>query len=324
MSIRKLCILLFLYFFIFSNSQAQEKVVDSTEIIEASKIIDYANTVISLSNAYSATYGNYDSMVRAAQKEIREILNNPGYIIPDTVFVRDTIAIDSVLYNDYNGKLQQAPEDFEGKENIANAVNSANESIRSLFESSRALNTYFLNKEYKKDSQNMSAFRTLSNNLLTSVDKADHSWKMASREATKAGNSAENTMMKNSKRGALIIPVKNDMLALRILTEDTLDEGSYVDRKELKQRSDSLLTVFNEIKNNGNKSVSKMKKPKQKLYTEFYNSGHLLLKYIESLLEIIDKKRPRNPGYEDEKDQFFEDVSKRYHETVNIYNNFTR
>lgn len=321
MPIRKYCVLLFLYLFILNNSQAQEKIIDSAEIIEASKIIDYANTVISLSNAYSATYGNYDSMIRTAQKEIREILNNPAYTPPDTIFVSDTITVDSVLYSDYTIKLQHTPENFEGKENIIDAVNSANESIQSLFESSRALNAYFLNKEYKNDSQNMSTFRTLSNNLLKSADKTDYLWKRASREAIKAGNNAENTMLENSVKGVLIIPVKNDMLTLRILTEDVLDEGNHINKEELKQRCDSLLAVFDEIKNNGDKFAPKMKKPKRKLYIELYNSGYLLLKDIESLLEIINKKRLRNPEYEDEKDRLSDEIKKRYRETVSVYNN---
>ncbi len=325
MTEKKYFLLLLLGIFMSINTYSQTP-SDSTKQVtnNATKIIELSNTVIELANAYSDKYDYFDTASGKMQAEIRKLVNNPNHIIPDSLHIKDTISIDTTLYNNYKTQLSQAPESFDGKEAILTAVKKANESINNLTESAKILNLYFENKGYEKDSKTMKIFQSLINNMINSIDQAESAWRNAVREAKRAGNNAENTTIKDSQVSNLIISAKYDVMALRVLTEDIFNEENHVkDFENLKRQCDYLKNVFETRIANKDQTIKKLKKSKRKHYVSFYNSGFQLLNEMDSLLQLINDKTLKKAEMETKIDLIFDSMEKSYREAINSYNDYT-
>jgi hypothetical protein len=325
MTNKKAFLLLLVGFSMFISAYSQTA-TDSTKQVTntATKIIELSNTVIELANAYSKEYDYFDAAAGKMQAEIRKLVNNPNHIIPDSLHIKDAIAIDSALFCDYKTQLLQAPEYFDGKEAILTAVKKANESINNLTESAKILNLYFESKGYEKDSKTMKIFQSLINNMINSIDQAESAWRNAAREAKRAGNNAENTTIKDSQVSNLIISAKYDVMALRVLTEDIFNEDNHIkDFENLKRQCDYLKGVFETRLANKDQTIKKLKKSKRKYYVSFYSSGFQLLNEMDSLLQLINDKTLKKAELETQKDHIFDSMAKTYREAINSYNDYT-
>lgn len=315
--------LVILSIFIFMKVYPQQIVNDSVQpATDPSRIIELANSVIALSDAHTPIYAHYDSLLGRAQKEISSFINNQGYNIDENLNITDSVCVDSLLFKNYKEQLQQITENFDGKERIVIAVNKADKSIYTLRESGRILYKYFTDKGYEKDSKNMLVFRELGSNLGISIDNAQNAWQEAVREAKIAANVAANVKIQEMSVGNLIVQIRNDMLSLRILTEDIFDESKHKDIQASKVQCNSLQRTFSDKVNNIGWSKNKLNKNKRKYYIAFYNSGYRLLSEIDSLIILVDEEKSKKQKMTYKKDRIFDNMEKLYKETVSNYNSF--
>lgn len=283
---------------------------------EISRLSELSNSVTALTNAYTLTYEHYDSMIRKAQEQIKQRIENPDFIVTATLGI-DTVSVGDDLYKRYQSRLDAVPDNLKDKEGIIKAVDAANNGVKQMFASAHALNYYFKERQYENDDEVLSVFNNLCNDLLVNTDMASKLWRNASRTAATAANYAENVLLLQSRNGEFYVSVKNSMFLLRILTEDAFDDEKYIDWKDIKDRCTSISSLFGQARDNNGLDMDKLKKQKKLEFYTYYDMGIDLLKNISILADLYLGKASESKKYDAS-----ETVRSDYRKVVGNYNTF--
>ena len=305
------------------NVSAQKKKAKSTRPTAAEKnasnIIGYTNTIIDLSNAYSKSYKHYEHMIFMAESEMRSVKSKNNRFPTKGLSNSDTSAVDKSLYANYAAKLKLAPATFTGKADILAAVKNADASVQNLYKYSRALNRYFVDKEYEKDSEGYPGYDALVDSINANVARTRRAWDMAARVASKAGSEAENVILKRSPMGEFIIPMKADLALMRELVEDVFSDDENIDWNAISERSVAMKTAFDKVKDGQGKNMNKITShAKKSEFTGFYNSGIRFAEGVELLAKVMNDAK----SSDDYKERTFKEVSSRYSDMIKSYNYF--
>jgi hypothetical protein len=303
------------------NLSAQKKQSSGPTVAEknASKVIEYTNSIIEIANAYLETYKDYDHLIYMAETEMRAITSGSNKFPMKELNYKDTTTINSKYYTAYATTLKAAPATFSNRDKVIASYDAAQAGVQNLFKSSRALNRYFVNKEYKEDGKEYPTYYALKDSLATNAKKVRKLWQIASREASNAGSEAENLLLKKSPMGEFFIPMKTDLQTLKSFIEEIFSDDENIDWKSITTRSASLKAAFEKVKDGQGKNMNKLGSAKQAEFTNFYNSSIRLLEYIDQLVEVVNK----TPAADDDQvERVYKKVSNQYNDVIVGYNYF--
>jgi hypothetical protein len=302
------------------NVSAQKKQSSGPNVAEknASNVIEYTNSIIDIVNAFNGIYNDFDGMLFMADSEIRSIKSKSSKLAV-TGFGKDTSNINSKFYLAYEASFKNIPATFENKEKVIASVQTAQAGVQNLFKSTRALNRYFTEKEYEKDSKDYPIYDVLKDSVIANVANLKNLWRIAAKEASKAGSEAENVLLKRSPMAEFIIPMKTDLNTMKELLEEAFSEDENLDWNAIKAQSAKLKAAFEKVKNGEGKNMNKLGNAKQSEFTGFYNSGITLMEKIDNLAEVTSKI----PAVDnDQLERAYSNVDRQYNDLIKCYNYF--
>lgn len=293
------------------NTFAQKK---PTKIeLDASKTIQFGNSVIDLGNSYSQTLKNYQSLLKSADNNMERIKKNPN-LTPHFINC-NVITVQANHQSAYVSALKAAPI-FPEKADIQKYVAEGENNIKSVGLWCAELSTYNSNKEYQKDAD-FTKYRSICDSLNHYLEKASNSWRQAGKQASVAGNRAELILLEGSHIASFVIPMKKDLIAL-----GEVFSMFSTDNPDVEAIKSALTTIDASIEKNkdiSTKDVSKLSDVYYKdVYKTFYNKCSSCVKSLNTVTDRLQEK----PIDERNINSWFSSASTDYSNVIEEYNTF--
>lgn len=281
--------------------------------LDASKIIQFGNSVIDLGNSYSQTLNNYQNMLSGVHNNMERISKNPN-ITPQAVKC-GIITVQVRQQTAYSAALKAAPA-FDEKADIEKYVSEGENDIKNISKWCAVLSSYISNKEFKDDTDFVK-YKEINDSLISNLRKASISWRTASGLASDAGDRAELILLEGSPIASFVIPMKKDLISLNVIFN--MFKTDTPDVNAIKSALGSLTESINKNKDISTKDMSKLKDIYYKeVYQTFYNK---CLSTVKSLVTVTDRLQEKEPDA-DNINSWFGTASGDYGQAVEKYNAF--
>lgn len=308
----KLKLQFFALFAMLSLSLFAQKKMTKSEL-DASKIIQLANSVIDLSNSYSQTLKNSENMLNSTQSNMERVSRNPN-LTPYAVKC-DIQNTQPRQQTAYTTALGTAPA-FEEKVSIEKYVKDGENNIKAIGEWCALLSAYVSNKEFNED-KDLMKYKGISDSLSSYIEKSAASWRTAANLASDAGNRAELILLEGSPIASFVIPMKKDLIGL-----DAIFNMFKTEKPDVNAIKSALAILTESIDKNKDISTKDVSKLSDVYYKEAYQAFYRnCLSTVKSLSTVADRLQEKEPDM-DNINSWFSSASGNYTKTVDSYNTF--
>ena len=282
----------------------------------ASKIIDMTNSVVDLYNSYLPYLKKVREGLSRADENIERLSEN---------IERSAYSWDCAYISMSDGsvsmfqKYTAAAPTFTEKANIQSGIKYVQDNTERLSKTCSEFKDYFVNKEYKQDTD-WKKFEELYQNMDKAYTDLSGMWSKTIRLAAEASDRSELVLIKKSPIAEFIIPMKTDLsLAAKIIDRFTEDE---VDNVAVKKDIETLKAAVEKNKSLVGKNVANLEKYSSKgNYEGYYSSMEEFVELATKLENLID---PANEMDEERRNEQIENtysmINYKYNSLVQNYN----
>lgn len=306
---------LFFALFLLSAATLLGQKKPSKAEIDASNIIRYSNTVITLGNAYNQGLSNYVHTIENADYNLNRVIKNPN-MQPFAVKC-DVVSVQNSQKQDYT-KALTGVQAFPEKDAIKAAVDQGENAINDISTWCANLSNYFSTKAYQQDAEGQQ-YGAIKDSLNSYMNKAQNSWSEASRLASVAGNRAELILLQGSPIASFVIPMKTDLIGLDEIIGSLNKKDA--DLSSIKNELTSLSATLEKNKDINTKDVSKLSDAYYKeVYKNYYQNLGECLSHLNRVVDALQN----NPDDVNSVNNSYQYVKSYYNKVIENYNTFIR
>lgn len=279
---------------------------------EASRIIEFSNSVIKMGNSNNEIFGTYQQLLQTADNNAERLSKNPNlqpfYVNCKGIPAR---AEQAAAYKTALKSVQNFPE----KADIEKYVETGNNHMNSLSQWCASISSYFADKQYQSDTD-FAKYSSMRDSLIYYLDLSSANWRSASAQASAAGNRAELLLLEGSKIASFVIPMKTDLNSLDKIFG--MFDSQQLDIQAVRSELEQLTASIEKNKDTSTKDLSKLKDIYYKeVYQTFYRKCGEAAKALQSLTERIE-----DASDADLLNRWFGSANSHYSEAVQKYNLF--
>lgn len=277
-------------------------------------IIKYANSVVALNDAYTASLANYQRIVSTADQNISNISQRNyqlNYIDCNSLQVDQSKIAQSQ-------SEKNSVTSFTQKAELDRLVSQAENATQNIYYFCQQLDAYFAQAWYNQDA-NFSRYDELKNGFVNAVRHASMSWSNAAQSSVGAANTAEIAVLRYSKMADFVVPMKTDITAFKNILNQ-FSSGNDLNYYQIYQQINQLESSLNANKNLSGKNISKLPDSSyQRTYEDFYQN---CLNGVYGLRMFAQQMEQQRNQYEIQ--NTYSQLQSSYSAAANAYNAFVR
>lgn len=290
---------------------SQKKTPTKAEL-EASRVIEFSNSVIKMGNSNNEIFITYQELLQAADNNAERLSKNPN-LQPFYVNCKG-IPTRTEQVTAYKTAVK-AVQSFPEKADIEKYVETGNNHMNSLSKWCASISAFFTDKQYKPDND-FSKYFIMRDSLIHYLDLSSKNWRSASAQASVAGNRAEMVLLEGSKLASFVIPMKTDLNSLDKIFG--MFNSQEIDIQAIRSQLDQLTASIEKNKDISTKDLSKLQDIYYKeVYETFYRKCGETAKALQGLTDRIEESSDS-----DMLNRWFGTANSNYSTAVEKYNLF--
>jgi hypothetical protein len=287
-----------------------------TTMANSVKVIEMTNHATNMYNSYTANLKKAGDGLKRAHENMTILSESKS----KTIYSWDcsNIAVESGYKEDLEKSIKATPA-FSEKTEILSGINYIAENNERLANSCKALNDYFVKKEYSNDTRK-AKYAELYNNLASAYTDLSGMWRKVMNLVSDAGDRAEIETLKRNPIADFIIPMKTDLSSVKkILNLFMEDQPDY---SIAKKPITTLQTTIVKSRSLKGKKVAFLNQYKKKgVFEGFYLSMDKFIKVATDLEKVAN---PANNIDENQQKQDFNNnlsiLANEYNSLIESYN----